>query len=108
MADRSDLSAISPFYIPTALPDPLPAGCSVTRVSLLIRHSSILGNDDEYEQTMGPFIEKIKKTREENPEKMPDGEWAFLKEWDSPIDEDHLEDISEKGKGDAHVSRHLK
>lgn len=53
---------------------------------------------------MGPFIEKIKKIREETPEKMPSGEWAFLREWESPIVEDRLEEISERGKEDANVS----
>jgi hypothetical protein len=63
-----------------------------------------LGNDDEYDDTMGPFIEKIKKIREENPEKIPEGEWAFLKEWETPIVEDKVEVLSERGKEDAHVS----
>ncbi|KAI9638280.1 histidine phosphatase superfamily [Dioszegia hungarica] len=97
----ADLSAISPFYIPTALPDPLPPTCSLTRVSLLIRHSSILGNDDEYDDSMGPFIEKIKRIRDEHPEKIPQGEWAFLGEWESPIKEDKVEVLSERGKADS-------
>lgn len=54
---------------------------------------------------MGPFIEKIKKIREENTEKLPEGEWAFLKEWETPIVEDKVEVLSERGKEDAHVSQ---
>ncbi|KAK8853162.1 hypothetical protein IAR55_003863 [Kwoniella newhampshirensis] len=93
------LSAISPFFIPNQDPTPLPKGCHLTRVSLLIRHSSILGNDDEYEQTMGPFIEKIAAM---DKDKIPeDGEWAFLREWKSPIVEENLENLSQRGKKDA-------
>ncbi|OCF38157.1 hypothetical protein I316_00381 [Kwoniella heveanensis BCC8398] len=93
------LSAISPFYIPTQQPTPLPEGCELDRVSLLVRHSSILGNDDEYEQTMQPFIAKI---ADMDKSKIPeDGEWAFLRDWQTPIVEEKLEQVSEQGKKDA-------
>lgn len=101
------MSAISPFYIPTEQPTPLPDQCKLTRVSLLIRHSSILGNDDEYEETMEPFIKKIekfqksKKGRGKLPRK---GDWAFLRSWKSPINDENLEVLSEQGKTDARVS----
>lgn len=52
---------------------------------------------------MGPFIAKIKRIRTEEPEKIPQGEWAFLREWESPIVEDKVEVLSERGKGDARV-----
>ena len=97
-----DLSAISPFFIPAEQPTPLPAGHSLERVSVLIRHSAILGNDDEYEQTMGPFIEKIKST---DKSKLPhNGPWSFLQKYESPIVEETLEKISDRGKKDAEVS----
>jgi hypothetical protein len=70
---------------------------------LLIRHSSILGNDDEYEQTMRPFIEKIAGM---DKGKMPShGEWAFLRDWETPIVEENLEQLSERGRKDAKVRR---
>ncbi|ORX36155.1 histidine phosphatase superfamily [Kockovaella imperatae] len=93
------LSAISPFYVPTSEPDPLPQGCSLETVSVLIRHSAILGNDEEYEQTMGPFIEKLAKF---DKEKLPRlGEWSFLRDWKSPLKEDELDELSERGKRDS-------
>jgi hypothetical protein len=57
---------------------------------------------------MGPFIEKIKRIRDEHPEKIPQGEWAFLGEWESPIKEDKVEVLSERGKADALVSLAVK
>lgn len=100
-ADGADLSAISPFFIPAEQPTPLPPGHSLERVSLLIRHSAILGNDDEFEQTMGPFITKINGT---DKSKLPSqGPWSFLRDYESPIVEDTLEKISDRGKNDAKV-----
>jgi acid phosphatase len=69
---------------------------------VLIRHSSILGNDDEFEQTMGPFIEKVKgMDKGDLPE---DGDWAWLRDWECPIVEENLEVLSGRGKSDAKVS----
>lgn len=104
--DGTDLSAISPFYIPTEQPTPLPEQCKLTRVSLLIRHSSILGNDDEYEETMEPFIKKVQKLQKskKGKGKLPKkGDWAFLRDWETPIVEDNLEKLSDRGKTDAAV-----
>lgn len=101
-AQEPDLSAISPFFIPTKEPTPLPPRCKLKRVSLLIRHSSILGNDEEYEETMGPFIRKIAGM---DKAKFPQqGEWAFLRDWETPIVEANLEHLSERGRKDAKVS----
>jgi len=99
-----DLAAISPFYIPNQQPTPLPASCSLTRVSLLIRHSSIRGNDDEFEQSMGPFFEKIRGMDKEKFPSAGSGEWGWLEGWESPIVEDRLEELSETGRRDAKVS----
>ncbi|WWD03521.1 hypothetical protein V865_001574 [Kwoniella europaea PYCC6329] len=93
------LSAISPFYIPTEKPTSLPPKCELDRVSLLIRHSSIQGNDDEFEQTMKPFIDKIRNIPKENLPK--EGPWKFLRDWDTPIKEETLEVVSPQGKKDA-------
>jgi acid phosphatase len=79
----------------------------------LIRHSSILGNDDEFEETMEPFISKIKSFQKKGGRrgkkgkksaKLPrKGDWAFLQDWDSPIVEETLEKLSERGKTDSEV-----
>ena len=63
-----------------------------------------MGNDDEYEQTMGPFIEKIVHLREMDMGKFPrDGEWGWLGAWRTPIVEARLEELSERGRNDAKV-----
>jgi hypothetical protein len=61
---------------------------------------------------MEPFIKKIKKLQKGKNNKgkrgkkaLPKkGDWAFLREWKSPIVEETLENISEQGKTDATVS----
>jgi acid phosphatase len=51
---------------------------------------------------MGPFIEKIKGM---DKAKLPSvGEWAFLQDWESPIVEEKLEVLGDRGKRDAKVS----
>jgi hypothetical protein len=50
---------------------------------------------------MGPFIAKINGT---DKSKLPStGPWSFLREYESPIVEDKLEKISDRGKNDAKV-----
>ncbi|KAL7420078.1 hypothetical protein Q5752_005043 [Cryptotrichosporon argae] len=93
------LAAISPFYLPTREPDTLPTHCELDRVSVLVRHSSILGNDDEYAQTMGPFVDKV--ARIDRAALPAQGPWAFLREWETPIVENKLEKLSERGRRDA-------
>ena len=50
---------------------------------------------------MLPFIDKVKGF---DRDKLPDwGGWGFLKDWETPIVEDTLEQVSERGKKDAEV-----
>jgi len=72
-----------------------------------------LGNDDEFEETMEPFMAKIKKLQKKGGKRgkkgkkegvLPKkGDWAFLRDWKSPIVEDKLENLSERGRQDAEV-----
>lgn len=55
---------------------------------------------------MSPFIRKIQKLQKSKKGKklLPSqGEWAFLREWDTPIVEETLEVVSDRGKRDAKV-----
>lgn len=55
---------------------------------------------------MEPFIKKMKKLQHSKKGKksLPKkGDWAFLRDWESPIGDDNLEVLSEQGKTDARV-----
>jgi hypothetical protein len=50
---------------------------------------------------MGPFIKKINET---DVSKLPEnGPWSFLRTYESPVIEETLEKISDRGKNDAKV-----
>lgn len=76
-----------------------------------------MGNDDEFEETMEPFITKIKKLQKNGGKRgkkgkkegvLPKkGDWAFLRDWKSPIVEDKLEKLSERGRQDAEVREYF-
>lgn len=54
---------------------------------------------------MKPFIDKIYAIQKDQKERLPEeGEWSWLREWKSPIDDEKLEVVSEQGKKDATVS----
>lgn len=122
-----DLSAISPFFIPTEEPTPLPnETCNITSASFLIRHSSIMGNDDEFELTMQPFIWKVGNwSADVYPsedelrawrglkasgqvtvleEEVGVDRWTFLRDWKTSVKEETLEKLSKRGKDDSEVS----
>lgn len=91
-------SGISPYHdAPGADIEP-PQGCSVTAAAFLIRHSSIYANDDEWEEYMQPFVERVKDAKGAFPE---DGPLGFLNDWESPINEDNLEKLTKPGIKDA-------
>lgn len=75
-----------------------------------------MGNDDEFELTMQPFIWKVgnftddvfpsedelaagRGVREE--EDVGVARWAFLRDWKTPVKEETLENLSKRGADDA-------
>ncbi|KAI9172779.1 Acid phosphatase PHO1 [Paramyrothecium foliicola] len=99
------LPGISPYFdaVGFGLEHVAPEGCTVTAASYLIRHAAIYANDAEYEDYIQPFLYKLEKHRGGFK-----GPLEFLNDWYSPIDEDHLEDVTPSGKGDAkQVGQHL-
>lgn len=69
-----------------------------------IRHSSIYANDDEYEETMQPFQEKLKsfrKKRASAKELRQAGPLSFLADWQSLVNETSMEMITPSGGQDA-------
>jgi len=99
------LPGTSPYFdaVGFGLEHAAPDGCNVTAASYLIRHGAIYANDAEYEEYIKPFLLKLERHRGGF-----SGPLEFLNEWRSPIDEDHLEDITPSGKRDAtKVGKHL-
>jgi hypothetical protein len=120
---------MSPYFVPSKEITPLPhPSCNVTTASILIRHSAIESNDDDREQFIQPFVDKVAGWGEEVFPQAPeewnrddeikrwkkegtwDGDvgerkWWFLKDWETPVTEEVDEVLSDKGKIDAFVSR---
>lgn len=56
-------------------------------------------NDDEWPDTFEPFLEQLEKYKKS---KIPkDASLAFLKDWQSPVSEDNMEEFTEPGARDA-------
>lgn len=99
------LPGISPYFdaVGFGLSHAAPEGCTVTSASYLIRHAAIYANDAEYEDYIQPFLYKLEKHRGDF-----SGPLEFLNKWYSPIEENHLEDVTPSGKKDAKkVGNHL-
>lgn len=75
-----------------------------------------MGNDDEWEATMNPFVEKMAKLQKEwynkhgkptkhgkqfDQELSHAPEWSFIKQWSTPINDSSLEQISPRGLTDS-------
>jgi hypothetical protein len=93
------LPGISPYFdaVGFGLDHKAPAGCNVTAATYIIRHASIYANDAEYFQYIKPFLGKLAKHKHGW-----SGPLEFLgRDWQSPILEDRLEDITPSGARDA-------
>lgn len=96
------LPGISPYYdaVGFGLEHHAPLGCNVTAASYLVRHAAIYANDDDYDEFMSPFIEKLNSSNRED----WTGPLSLFQTWDSPytdIDK-QMEQITPDG---AHISK---
>lgn len=99
------LPGTSPYFdaVGFGLKHEAPEGCTVNAASYLIRHGAIYANGAEYNDFIKPFLWKLEKHRGGF-----SGPLAFLNGWHSPIDEDHLEDLTPSGAIDAvKIGRHI-
>ncbi|GJN91040.1 hypothetical protein Rhopal_004055-T1 [Rhodotorula paludigena] len=97
------MSGIAPYHdAPGANIQP-PDGCKVAAAAFLVRHSSIYANDDEFEEYMSPFIERVQAAHDRNVSIPSESPLAFLNAWEPLINDDNLELITEPGKEDAHA-----
>jgi acid phosphatase len=93
-------AGIAPYFTPNDPPlesEP-PQGCNVTRASYLVRHAAIYANDFDYETYLEPFVKKLRNTTQD---------WSstkslkFLSNWTAPIDDEHLEKLTQVGLQEA-------
>ncbi|KAF2452136.1 histidine acid phosphatase-like protein [Karstenula rhodostoma CBS 690.94] len=99
------LPGISPYFdaVGFGLEHRAPEGCNVTAASYLVRHGAIYANDKEYEEYIKPFLWKLEQYREGW-----SGPLSFMSKWQSPIEEDKLEELTPSGAVDAaKVGKHL-
>lgn len=96
-------SRIAPYHdAPRANIAP-PDSCAVVAAAFLIRHSSIYANDDEWEEYMSPFADRVKEAQKSGDLTFPDGSpLAFLADWSCPINDDNLEKVTGPGIEDAY------
>lgn len=99
------LPGISPYFdaVGFGLEHKAPEGCNVSAASYLVRHGAIYANDKEYDEYIKPFLVKLQKHRDGWT-----GPLSFMADWQSPIDEDKLEELTPSGAVDAaKVGKHL-
>jgi hypothetical protein len=66
-----------------------------------------MGNDDEWEMFMQPFVNKIRKLQKKHRiGKLHAEEWKFLRKWRTELNEENLEKVPKQGEKDARVSSH--
>ncbi|GAA5845545.1 hypothetical protein JCM11251_002089 [Rhodosporidiobolus azoricus] len=95
-----EMASVAPYHdAPGANINP-PDGCKVSAAAFLIRHSSIGGNDEEWEEFMQPFVEKVNSKR--HLAIHPTSPLSFLSSWESPVTEDTIEKLTGPGEEDAY------
>ncbi|KAF2503363.1 phosphoglycerate mutase-like protein [Lophium mytilinum] len=94
------LAGIAPYFEPSDPPlDPAPPqGCNVTRAAYLVRHAAIWANDFDYEEFIDPFVSKLQNTTVDWKKAGP---LAFLSTWNTPIEDDDIEELTQVGRQEA-------
>lgn len=89
------LAGVAPYFEDPRLDPQPPQGCNVTRATYLIRHAAIYANDFDYEEYIEPFTDKLKNT---TASWRSAGPLDFLANWQSPITDAELEDLTSVGR----------
>ncbi|GAA5986255.1 hypothetical protein JCM11641_004869 [Rhodosporidiobolus odoratus] len=95
------MSGVSPYHDAPGADVVPPSGCKVTAAAFLIRHSSIYANDDEWEEYMQPFVERVVRAQKKGVVLKSGSPLSFLTHWKSVINEENLEALTPPGAEDA-------
>ncbi|CAF0985804.1 unnamed protein product [Didymodactylos carnosus] len=96
------LTALSPYFETNTnglSPDPSP-GCTVVKAAYLVRHASIYANDYDYENTLYPFLQRLKNASSSKHVNFSCAlDLAFLATWTSPITDskEEMEKLTKSG-----------
>ena len=98
------LSGISPYFESNAndlSPEP-PQGCDVSKAAYLVRHGSIHANDYDFNYTINPFLEHLRKLSAKI-DFSQTKEFSFLSRWTSPISDsqEQVEKLTKSGAMEA-------
>lgn len=96
------MSGIAPYHDAPGADIAPPSDCKVASAAFLIRHSCIYANDDEWDDYMKPFVERLQAYKQSEVASFRGaGPLAFLEHWESPINDDNLEKITPPGIDDS-------
>jgi acid phosphatase len=93
------LAGISPYFEAPLLDPTPPQGCNISRASMLVRHAAIFSNDFDQMSYIEPFTDKLKNT---TADWRAAGPLAFLRNWQSPISDEDVEDLTSVGRLEAY------
>ena len=98
------LSAISPYFTSNndGFSPNLPRGCTVKKAVYIVRHGSIYANDYDYNETIVPFLDRLKNFTHHTDFNYFK-EFAFLTNWTSPIanPDEQVEQLTRSGALEA-------
>lgn len=95
------MSGIAPYHDAPGADIHEPPGCKIAASSYLIRHGAIGGNDEEYDEYMKPFHERLEEYQKSGASFKEAGPLAFLGSWKSPVTDDTVEVLTKSGAKDA-------
>ncbi|CAO1631061.1 unnamed protein product [Parajaminaea phylloscopi] len=95
------MSGIAPYHDAPGADVHQPPGCEIAGSAYMVRHGAIGGNDEEFDEYMRPFKDRIERFQESGASFKRAGPLAFLKDWKSPVTDDTVEVLTRPGEKDA-------
>lgn len=95
------MSGIAPYHDAPGADLREPRGCEISASTYLIRHGAIAGNDEEYEEYMQPFQQRMEEYQARGGSFDGAGPLAFLKSWKSLVSDESVETLTGPGETGA-------